>query len=58
MVVVVLALGFSTRPKASPAPEDVPPRLTYSTQVIGDCDNRKVKRSGMPANSHTYFKHI
>ena len=36
MVVVVLALGFSTRPKASPAPEDVPPRLTYSTQVIGD----------------------
>ena len=36
MVVLVLALGFSTRPKASPAPEDVPPRLTYSTQVIGD----------------------
>ena len=36
MVVLVLALGFSTRPKASPAPEDVPSRLTYSTYVIGD----------------------
>jgi hypothetical protein len=37
-VLVVLALGFSTRPKASPspAPEDVPSRLTYSTYVIGD----------------------
>ena len=38
MVVVVLALGFSTRPKTSPspAPEDVPSRLTYSTYVIED----------------------
>ena len=38
MVVVVLALGFSTRPKTSPspAPEDVPSRLTYSTHIIGD----------------------
>lgn len=36
MVVLVLALGFSTRPKASPAPEDVPSRLTYSTYVIED----------------------
>ena len=36
MLVALASLGFSTRPKASPAPEDVPPRLTYSTQVIGD----------------------
>ena len=36
MVVVLASLGFSTRPKASPAPEDVPSRLTYSTYVIED----------------------
>ena len=44
MLVALVSLGFSTRPKASPspAPEDVPSRLTYSTQVIGDtpdCDS-------------------
>ena len=36
MVVLLASLGFSTRPKASPAPEDVPSRLTYSTYVIED----------------------
>merc|ERR1719240_1222282 len=42
MLVALASLGFSTRPKASPAPEDVPSRLTYSTYVIEDtpdCDS-------------------
>ena len=68
MVLVLASLGFSTRPKASPspAPEDVPPRLTYSTQVIGDtpsCGTFSACQSNCNAayprqTPHTFFKHI
>ena len=57
MVVLVLALGFSTRPKASPAPEDVPSRLTYSTYVIEDTPDCDSAYSACQSNCNARTRH-